>query len=74
MVKVSQYCKVGTNRGQLLPCFLEKCLKAAPALNSGSSKNLSSLNYPPPLMNTQHVLPHIRMDQVLDFLLADKLI
>ncbi|MGK0306735.1 MAG: putative YcjX-like family ATPase [Gammaproteobacteria bacterium] len=28
----------------------------------------------PPMMNTQHVLPHIRMDQVLDFLLADKLI
>ena len=27
----------------------------------------------PPLMNTEHVLPHIRMDQVLDFLLADKL-
>jgi hypothetical protein len=28
----------------------------------------------PPLMNTNYVLPHIRMDQVLDFLLADKLI
>jgi predicted YcjX-like family ATPase len=28
----------------------------------------------PPLMNTPHVLPHIRMDQLLDFLLADKLI
>jgi predicted YcjX-like family ATPase len=28
----------------------------------------------PPLMNAQHVLPHIRMDQLLDFLLADKLI
>jgi predicted YcjX-like family ATPase len=27
----------------------------------------------PPLMNSEHVLPHIRMDQVLDFLLADKL-
>lgn len=28
----------------------------------------------PPLMNTQHALPHIRMDQLLDFLLADKLL
>lgn len=28
----------------------------------------------PPVMKTEHVLPHIRMDQVLDFLLADKLI
>jgi predicted YcjX-like family ATPase len=27
----------------------------------------------PPLMNKEHVLPHIRMDQVLDFLLGDKL-
>lgn len=27
----------------------------------------------PPIMNAGHVLPHIRMDQVLDFLLADKL-
>jgi predicted YcjX-like family ATPase len=27
----------------------------------------------PPLMNNKHALPHIRMDQVLDFLLADKL-
>lgn len=27
----------------------------------------------PPLMTSEHVLPHIRMDQVLDFLLADKL-
>tara|TARA_R110002153_G_scaffold25502_6_gene80799 strand:- start:29931 stop:31361 length:1431 start_codon:yes stop_codon:yes gene_type:complete len=27
----------------------------------------------PPILNTEHVLPHIRMDQVLDFLLADKL-
>lgn len=27
----------------------------------------------PPVLNTEHVLPHIRMDQVLDFLLADKL-
>jgi len=28
----------------------------------------------PPIINTEHVLPHIRMDQVLDFLLADKLV
>jgi predicted YcjX-like family ATPase len=28
----------------------------------------------PPIMNAEHVLPHIRMDQVLDFLLADKMI
>lgn len=28
----------------------------------------------PPLTNNEHALPHIRMDQVLDFLLADKLI
>ncbi|GAC18796.1 YcjX family GTP-binding protein [Paraglaciecola arctica] len=27
----------------------------------------------PPILNAEHVLPHIRMDQVLDFLLADKL-
>jgi predicted YcjX-like family ATPase len=27
----------------------------------------------PPQMNIDHALPHIRMDQVLDFLLADKL-
>jgi predicted YcjX-like family ATPase len=27
----------------------------------------------PPLMNIEHALPHIRMDQILDFLLADKL-
>lgn len=27
----------------------------------------------PPLMNKEHALPHIRMDQVLDFLLGDKL-
>jgi len=27
----------------------------------------------PPLLNSEHALPHIRMDQVLDFLLADKL-
>ena len=27
----------------------------------------------PPLMNNKHALPHIRMDQVLNFLLADKL-
>jgi predicted YcjX-like family ATPase len=27
----------------------------------------------PPILNTEHVLPHIRMDQILDFLLADKL-
>ena len=27
----------------------------------------------PPVVNKEHVLPHIRMDQVLDFLLADKL-
>ena len=27
----------------------------------------------PPLLNNKHALPHIRMDQVLDFLLADKL-
>jgi hypothetical protein len=31
-------------------------------------------NLSPPLMNTPYGLPHIRMDQVLDFLLADKLI
>jgi predicted YcjX-like family ATPase len=28
----------------------------------------------PPLLLTEHALPHIRMDQVLDFLLADKLL
>jgi predicted YcjX-like family ATPase len=65
----------GTNeQGAAITMFPGEVPQSCPSSEFWEQQKFEFPKFSPPLLNTEHVLPHIRMDQILDFLLADKLI
>lgn len=64
----------GTNtQGDPITLFPGEVPQSCPAPEFWTQQQFEFPKLSPPVMNSEHVLPHIRMDQILDFLLADKL-
>jgi len=61
-------------QGAAITLFPGEVPQSCPGPEFWKQQKFEFPNLSPPLMNTPYGLPHIRMDQVLDFLLADKLI
>jgi hypothetical protein len=59
--------------GQPITLFPGEVPKTCPKAEFWSQQKFEFPNFSPPILGTGTVLPHIRMDQVLDFLLEDKL-
>ena len=65
----------GTNSyGKPVTLFPGEVPQSCPTPEFWENQKFEFPKLSPLLMNGEHVLPHIRMDQVLDFLLADKLL
>ncbi|MFT2091348.1 YcjX family protein [Paraglaciecola sp. 2405UD69-4] len=61
------------NLGKTITLFPGEVPQACPPASFWDAQNFEFPNFMPPLLGGSHSLPHIRVDQVLEFLLADKL-
>jgi predicted YcjX-like family ATPase len=61
-------------QGSIITLFPGEVPQSCPSPEFWKQQKFEFPKLSAPLINTKYVLPHIRMDQVLDFLLADKLI
>ena len=62
----------GSN-GQPITLFPGEVPQTCPPSHFWQQQGFEFPDFLPPQLGTSHSLPHIRMDQILDFLLADKL-
>jgi predicted YcjX-like family ATPase len=60
-------------QGSAITLFPGEVPQSCPSPEFWISQKFEFPKLSPPIMNADQVLPHIRMDQILDFLLADKL-
>jgi predicted YcjX-like family ATPase len=60
-------------QGSVITLFPGEVPQSCPGPEFWKQQQFEFPKLSPPLMNKEHALPHIRMDQVLDFLLGDKL-
>ncbi|WP_339724945.1 YcjX family protein [uncultured Paraglaciecola sp.] len=60
-------------QGDAITLYPGEVPQSCPAPEFWTQQQFEFPKLSPPVMNSEHVLPHIRMDQILDFLLADKL-
>ncbi|MBL4630824.1 MAG: YcjX family protein, partial [Paraglaciecola sp.] len=61
-------------QGEAITLFPGEVPQSCPGPEFWKQQQFEFPKLSPPVMNAKHALPHIRMDQVLDFLLADKLV
>jgi predicted YcjX-like family ATPase len=61
-------------QGSVITLFPGEVPQSCPSSEFWEHQQFEFPKLAPPLMNAEHVLSHIRMDQILDFLLADKLV
>jgi predicted YcjX-like family ATPase len=60
-------------QGSVITLFPGEVPQSCPGPEFWKQQQFEFPKLSPPLMNKEHALPHIRMDQVIDFLLGDKL-
>ncbi|WP_299072595.1 YcjX family protein [uncultured Paraglaciecola sp.] len=64
----------GTNeKGESITLFPGEVPQSCPEPEFWKQQRFEFPKLSPPVINSEHVLPHIRMDQILNFLLEDKL-
>ena len=61
-------------QGSAIALFPGEVPKSCPGPEFWKQQQFEFPKLSPPIINPTHALPHIRMDQVLDFLLGDKLV